>query len=547
MFVPSVFILGGLGMIYWFATRGAPVPGLGGVIPYIAAAGFIASGLHSFWSLRRRRVAAEEGRQLLEAHRDAPWRARPQWREPELVSEPLVDRSFLIFAVIWNLLTWPFAFLLLSAPQEGPAWLVLIFPLVGLAMLGKVFADYRRGRKFGRTTLVLDPLPPRLGNPFRGTLRTGKGGDAGFEKGILLKVSCYRQYVRRTRDSDGDRRRTVERDLLWRDEARIPVGSSVGGLDVPFSFELPEDQPPSNPLELDRRILWEVTAEADLPGLDFETAIEIPVFPPDPATLKERLVARRDERLAAAESSAVADPSSIADPPVSPDPGAGAGKGGDASKAWPFVGPVTEGIELVERPGSFELHFTAARNRKGAAVLGVSGLVMAVLGVVILAGTSFFWGVGLLALAVLVLYGSFQQGTNDTTLTIRDGQIEVVHDGLGMPADVAFPVTNLGSVEVHLGAGTGSNRGYTITLVTASTEGLEELEGQAYRTANVLSRIGVSENHPVMEAILDTADRPRILVANGLQDKEEADWLAYRIEEAAGGEAGGLGGGEVDE
>lgn len=346
-----------------------------------------------------------------------------------------------------------------------------------------------------------------------------------------MKVSCYRQYVRRTRDSDGDRRRTVERDLLWRDEARIPVGSSVGGVDLPFSFELPTDQPPSNPLELERRILWEVSAEAELPGLDFETAIEIPVFPPDPATLKERLSARREERLAEAASSEDSAPDAVLAP--------GAGKGEARARVWPFVAPVTEGIELVERPGSFELHFTAGRNRKGALILGISGLIAGALGVFVLAGTSFFWGIGLLAVAALVLYGSIQQATNDTALTIRDGQIEVTHDGLGMPADVTFPTTNLGSVEVHLGAGTGTNRGYDISLVTASNEGLEELEGQAYKTAELLSKVGVSEDHPAMEALLDTADRPRVLLASGLVDKEEADWLAYKIREAARRQADG--------
>ena len=453
LFVPIVFILGGIGMIYWFRTRGAPVQGLGGWVPYVAAVGFILSGIYSFYADYRRRVAAEDGRKLLETHRDAPWRARAQWRESELVAKPTVDRSFLAFAIFWNLFSWPLAFVLLSTPQEGPAWLVGIFPLAGLAMLGKIFADHRRGTKFGRTTLVLDPSPPRLGGSLRGRLRTERGGDSGFDKGILVKVSCYRQYVRRTRDSDGDRRRTVERDLLWRDEARIPVGGSVGGLDLPISFELPPDQPPSNPLELERRILWEVSAETDIPGLDFETAIEIPVFPPDPATLKERLIAKREERLAAA--SAAVEEESLA-------------KAEEDSKDWPFVAPVTEGIELVERPGSLELHFAAARNRQGAVILGISGVITAALAVFMLAGVGFFWGVALLALAALLIYGSVQQATNDTVLTIRDGRIEVTHDGIGMPADVTFPVANLASAEVHLGAGTGSDRAYEIWLITAS-------------------------------------------------------------------------------
>jgi hypothetical protein len=218
---------------------------------------------------------------------------------------------------------------------------------------------------------------------------------------------------------------------------------------------------------------------------------------------------------------------------------AGEGSPEEAEESWPFVAPVTEGIELVEGPDFLELHFTAARNRQGALILGIAGVVSAVLGIYVLAGTSFFWGVGLLALTALLLYGSIQQGTNDTAVIVRDGRIEVTHDGIGMPPDVRFPVGNLGEVDVHLGAGSGTNRAYSITLVAATNEGLEELEDQAHRTADVLSRMGMSEEHPAMEALLDVADRPRVLVANQLQDKEEADWLAYKLREAARRQAKG--------
>jgi hypothetical protein len=277
--------------------------------------------------------------------------------------------------------------------------------------------------------------------------------------------------------------------------------------------------PPSNPLELETRILWEVSAEAELPGLDLDTTVEIPVFPPDAGTAPS----------GAGRLSAPADGSATVGDSVA-SIGSGEGEGG---LRWPYVAPVTEGIELVESPGAFELHFTAARNRKGAVILGIAGVLTAALGVFVLASSSLLWGLGLVAVAALLLYGSVQQATNDTALHVRDGVIEVTHDGIGMPSDVTFPASNLEAVEVHLDSGSGSNRGYSISLVAASNEGLEELEDQAYRAADLLSRVGVGEGHPAMDALLEGADRPRVLLASQLVDKEEADWLAHKIREAA--------------
>jgi hypothetical protein len=133
-----------------------------------------------------------------------------------------------------------------------------------------------------------------------------------------------------------------------------------------------------------------------------------------------------------------------------------------------------------------------------------------------------------------LLYGGIQQGTNDTVLRVAEGRLQVTHDGIGMPADVDVRAGQVEEVLVHLESDSPSeNAAYAISLVARAGEGLEHVQEQANRVMDVMSRFGVDEAHPVMDAMREGAERPRILVAGGLTDKDEADWLAYRVQQAA--------------
>jgi hypothetical protein len=205
-----------------------------------------------------------------------------------------------------------------------------------------------------------------------------------------------------------------------------------------------------------------------------------------------------------------------------------------ATPAWAFDQPLTEGIVLVDEPDLFELHFTAARKRKGAIILGVLGAALLIGGVPALAASA---GLGFVMLLMggFFVYGSIQQGTNDTVLRVENGRVEVTHDGIGMPADVDFAAGQVEEVLVHLATNTASeNARYAISLIARAGEGLEHLQGQAGQVMGLMSKLGVDEDHPAMEAMREGAERPRVMVADDLSNKAEADWLALRIREAVG-------------
>lgn len=524
--VPLIFMGAGVGLMVWYRVEGPVYAGPQRYVPYLVGGFLILTGAFSIVRERSRVARQEAGRRALEEHRDAPWRVRPEWRRDELVATATVDRSLVVFAVLWNLFAWPLAYFLMRSDQgEGDVWLVALFPLIGLGMLAVVAYQLVRARKFGRTVVQLDPMPLRLGRTFRGTLQANVARDQAPEDGFVVEVNCYRQKVRYTRDSDGDRTRRIERDLLWRDETRIRGDASMDGarVEVPFAFRLPEEMPPSTPLKLDNRIVWEVAAEADVPGIDFAATVEVPVFPAEPGSVGEDGQAAvsevddgvRERAAAGATASTTAAPVEVGDPEA----------------AWAFDEPLTEGIELIEEPDRFKLHFTAARNRKGAIVMGVLGAALLVGGFP-LTSASGPMGLIFIAMGGLLVFGSIQQGTNDTVLRVRGGRIQVTHDGIGMPADVDVPVERIDDVLVDVEPGSSENARYAITLLARAGDGLEHLEAQAAHVMGVMSKFGVEEDHPAMEAMRKGADQPRISVASGLADKDEADWLAWKVKQA---------------
>jgi len=521
--VPALFAAAGIATLVWGVTTPAAGIGPERFAPHIVGVGLTLAGIAGVRSELRRREAREADLRALEKHADAPWRVRPEWRSRELAAPEASARSIGPVAIFWNLVSWPLAFFVLRAEADSgdPAvWLILLFPLVGLAMLVPVALEWLRARKFGRVVVELDQLPGRLGRPLGGTLRAAVPERWAPERGVRLQVSCYRQRVRYGRDSDGDRTRRVERGLLWRDEAYFhdKVGWDGVSLEVPFQFDLPAEPPASTPLELENRILWEISADAEVPGLDLRARVEIPVFQAEADVPAASGFAEEVEAASGGGSRALR----IEEPAVE----------------WSVDQPLTKGIRLVEEADHFELHFTAARTRPGALLMGVLAVVFILVGVVATPG-AILLGPIFIATGAFLVYASIQQATNDTVLSIEGGWAEVLHDGIGMPPDVQLRADRVTGVEVHLsGQGSSDRAYYTLSLVALPGEGLEEVEAQMENFMRLISRFGVGETHPAMEALRDAADQPRIAVAHNLTDKAEADWLASRIRAALARESG---------
>ena len=445
-----------------------------------------------------------------------------------------MNRSFAVLTVVWNVISWGIPAVLLAAGEldlsAGGAWLMALFPIIGLGLAVKLGVDWGRKKKYGISTLRLHRMPARLGNTLRATLRTGVRQGEGPADGFKVMVSCYRQFVTYSRDSDGDRTKEIRRDLLWRDETQ-PSGRPYGDgtkLEVPISVDLPTDHPPSTPLQTDNRIVWEVSTRASVKGLDFTTEVEILVFPsktPDvPLDDGEGVKKPAGDD---AEAPLDARTPVISSPEIQRDKAA---TQSPPERPRTFDAPVTSSIILDASPGAFALEFRPRWNQSSIWIMGGMGIAMSGGGVLMFA-VSVLFGLLFLGAGGLLLYGTLQKLTNRTVVRIADGTIAVTHSGFGMPADVTFPAGDLVDTQVRLQSGNQSGTQYGLFLVASEDAGLDHLKEQAARSKKLISSFGAPSH--VTDVLEPGTQQPRVAVSWDLTHKDEAEWLARKIQEAA--------------
>lgn len=480
---------------------------------------------------------------------EAPWTVRPNWESNE-ITEDASDASLKFFAVLWNLFAWPMAGVALykavwQVPE--PEWgvlFVLLFPAVGLFVGWLAVKEVLQRWKFGVSTLVMETMPARLGRRLRARLQTGVPPEEAPEDGFHVRLSCYHRYVQVTRDSDGSTDRDVKKDLKWRDEKHMRGQARTGkkGTEVPISFEVPADLPPSPPHKTEDRILWELDASAELPGLDYEVSFEIPVFEPDdtaPSGPDRGSKDAPEEESSETESEEVfwglgdedgGDGGLQRERDAKPerDPYAQHEIGGDYSE------PVSEGIRMEGRPGQ-GLSFSFAPARAKGMATGLTVLGAGMLGGGVFAfSASFLLGLLLLGFGGLVSYGAWQKWTYASTVTVDDGQIEVTRGTFGKGQPQRFPCAALEDVAVEVRGNAGDTTYYALGLTLADSE-VQGTKGRGERVAKWMKQVGGEQTSGVADRAQEAVEEATqsVRVASDLTNKQEADWIADRLIEAA--------------
>ncbi len=556
--ISLLFLVIGAGVAGYAAlqyTEGVP---LRDNLPFLGVGLFMmvmsAVGLWRAWVGRQQ---AEHLEALKEKHADALWKVRPEWRDSTLEETRSSATSMIVFAVLWNGFSWPLAgyvmydiFIQSPDPQWGGLF-VLVFPLAGLGIGWLAARKILHRRKYGTSTLQMETMPGRLGQWLRVRLQTNITPDTAPDDGFHVRLSCYRRYIEHTRDSDGDRKRSVKKDLRWRDEKRVK-GRARGseGVEIPISFELPTDQASSTPVKREERIMWVVEVEADVPGLDYETEFEIPVFPPDASGTEQEATPLASEGAEAASDEVFWDLDNPEEKTLqrsSTGPAAAERSSSDPYAAYEvgndFTEPVSAGVTL-ERTGSsgLRLHFAAGRNKKSALLLTVFGLGGLVGGFFLFA-VSFLMGVIVFGMGALLSYGAWYQWTSESTLTVADGQVRVERSH-GSPE--AFPCAHLADVRVEANGRMGESTLYQLNLYRMdaaareqAAEGAEKM-GQIVDVLQGTGLVGRSaDSEDIEQTIRQQVEKhgAQVKVAGGLTNKQEADWLADQIRAAADREA----------
>jgi hypothetical protein len=255
-------------------------------------------------------IGALKGKKRLEkqeavraAHADTPWLWRADWAAGRADDATRQTAWFTLgFAALWNLISFPAAFFAVrEAVQKGnhAALIALLFPLIGVGLLIWAIRSALRFRRYGVSRFELSTLPGVIGHSLAGTVRISEA--LRPEGGFAVTLCCLRRYE----TGSGKNRSTSER-IFWQEERRIqPVGTTL-----PVAFAIPADARATDDRDARDRVLWRLTVEADVPGIDYVSVFEVPVFR-TPAS---------DQPRTEAEQSATRDPLAPAEyrqPPTS--------------------------------------------------------------------------------------------------------------------------------------------------------------------------------------------------------------------------------------
>ena len=252
---------------------------------FLVAFGGVGGGMLA-WARHSWRKAAQPEQPLATSQ---PWMAHPAWAGPSIASNMRAERwvftvmglVFLVFGASVSALALP------QAINGRPiVWVVLVFPLVGLALCWHAIKRWRQHRRYGAAALVLAPHPAPLGGSV--VMHLDLPVQAGPQARVVVALSC----LERSTSGSGDDRRTSE-NLQWENEGIAKLLPTPGGTRIQWQTNVPGHLPPSASPDEDGTV-WRVSVAGQGLDGDFSAHYDIPVF----ATGTTASFSAPDDRLA---------------------------------------------------------------------------------------------------------------------------------------------------------------------------------------------------------------------------------------------------------
>ncbi|HKV26524.1 MAG TPA: HEAT repeat domain-containing protein [Candidatus Acidoferrum sp.] len=223
-----------------------------------------------------RRLKQQEA--LEEANPGSPWLWRADWASRRAISQHKNQEiGAWILCILGNLFLLPFAISFL--PMLAHYGDLRSLPVLGFCCLGPLLLIYAvraslRHHRFGNTSFELDALPYIPGGRLSGRIHLKFDTDA--QHGIDLRLSCLRKTVTNT----GNNRTTVQ-TVLWQSDKNVPssaISSDPFERTIPVDFAIPADAYVTDHDNPSDQVLWQIHAQADIPGIDYSDDFEVPVF-----------------------------------------------------------------------------------------------------------------------------------------------------------------------------------------------------------------------------------------------------------------------------
>lgn len=203
------------------------------------------------------------------AHPEEPWLWRADWASARVVCSRAGVLFPVGFAVVWNLVGWPFGW---AAWRGEIPVLFWAFPITGLALAVWALLAALRWWKYGRSVFEMASVPGVIGGSLAGVVRTS--AKIVPERGFRLRLSCIRTVQSGRRDS------SPSRSIVWQDEQLIgrellPAAEQSA---IPVLFTIPFDCAPCDDRNWENMVHWELEVSAATPGMDYKATFSVPVF-----------------------------------------------------------------------------------------------------------------------------------------------------------------------------------------------------------------------------------------------------------------------------
>jgi hypothetical protein len=486
---------------------------------------------------------------------EEPWTAREAWDNNQIKHQysklRLVILNAILLVVSLGLSGW---FILdRIVGESNPEWgflVTIIFPLAGVVTLAIVLKEYRRRRKYGTSVMQLDEMPARLGERFLARVQANLSPHEIPENGIQVQISCYRRtawYKEREQSINEDNSKSpkikTKTRVLWRNERHMrPLSQGADSIEIPVSFQLPENRPTSTPiLRPDKYlaqnrvsdIIWRVRIRVETDdGIDYDATFEVPVFEsedtskapaPTPEEADESVSTEQVFWDLEADEEKIGPASEKAEPAVS-DPY-------DEYVVRPSLNePISPNISLERDTGYLRLHVAPDQSQIGPYLFGAIGVGMAI-GSPFLFGSNFWVGLVLLTFGPLFLWAAYSKLTEEATLTISEGTIDVKGAATFGKSDAEIPVFDFKDVQVLVG-GDEKRADYRIVIERHETKLSDErMQEGAGKFADAMGMIVGDEAADQMKTAYDE-NKHRAASIDGLYNKIEADWLAQQLRDA---------------
>lgn len=421
-----------------------------------------------------------------DANPDSPWLWRSDWASGKALSQRRnTVFGWWIGTVITSMIILPIAIGTVpnAARNSDPKALVpLGFCVVPFILLvGALRATIRRER-YGTTYFEFASLPFSPGKRVIGQIHLRL--DTAAEHGIDLRLACVRSIT-----TGSGKEQSTNSITLWQDQKNVSQGAlSAGplGTAIPVDFGVPQDAYETNHDNYRDQLAWVLYAKADVPGVDYSDAFEIPVF-----------------RSGASVQSFAAEnfASNFASSSFASSSAAAAGTApAFESNSTEVPAPANPKVRVsTAADGSTEFYFPPFRNQARTLVLLlVTAGWTAIVYFLAHSKAPWFFAPAFGIFDLLLVYGCMQSVFGSTTVKVGNGKVTSLRKILGSGTPREFAFSDIQSVLAAM---------------------------------SVQNSSGTTASYSVR---LQTKDGNNKVLADGITDRQEAQWIVSQIEKLAG-------------